>query len=77
VDRFFLTRVKPAKINGFHVLGSVFGETMRRGVISGSARTTSHGSFGEESSVVHTLIRIFVSAGTMTGSYRLLGYRKP
>jgi len=66
-----------AVANGFHVLGFVFGETMRRGVISGSARTTSHGSFGEESSVVHTLIRIFVSAGTMTGSYRLLGYRKP
>jgi hypothetical protein len=66
-----------AVANGFHVLGSVFGETMRRGVVSGPARATSHGSFGEESPVVHTLIRIFVSAGTMTGNYRLLGYRKP
>jgi hypothetical protein len=64
---------------GFHVAGYVYGDTMRRGIINsnGPQRVTSHGSFSEDSLVVHTLIRIFVSAGTMSGSYRLLGYRKP
>jgi hypothetical protein len=68
-----------AAANGFHVSGPVSGDTVRRGVLnlSGSQRATSHASFAEESSVVHTLIRIFVAAGTMSGSYRLLGYRKP
>jgi hypothetical protein len=65
-----------AVANGFHTASPVYGDTVRRGVNSGG-RVTSHGSFAEESSVVHTLIRIFVSAGTMTGNYRLLGYRKP
>jgi hypothetical protein len=64
--------------NGFNVAGAVYGETLRRGVVGGGQqRATSTGSFAEESAVVHTLIRIFVSAGTMSGSYRLLGYRKP
>jgi hypothetical protein len=67
-----------AIVNGFHVLGAVYGETMRRGVVGGGPqRATSTGSFAEESAVVHTLIRIFVSTGTMSGNYRLLGYRKP
>jgi hypothetical protein len=66
-----------AVANGFNTVSPVYGDAVRRGVIGGPQRATSHGSFGEESSVVHTLIRIFVSAGTMTGNYRLLGYRKP
>lgn len=66
-----------AVADGFHVLGQVYGETMRRGVVSGPQRATSHGSISEETAVVHTLIRVFVAAGTMSGSYRLLGYRKP
>jgi hypothetical protein len=65
-------------INGFHASGSVYGEVATRGVLStGPQRVSAHGMFTEETTVVHTLIRLFVSAGTMAGTYRITGYRKP
>jgi hypothetical protein len=65
------------RANGFQTSGSVEGEIVRRGLVTGPARAFSSGSFSEESAVTHTLIRLFVAAGTMAGSYRIEGYRKP
>ena len=61
---------------GFNSVGRIQGEIVRRGVISGPVRASSTGTFGEATDVNHTLFSLYVSTGSLTGKYRLMGYRK-
>jgi hypothetical protein len=64
-------------INGFQSSGAVQGEVTGRGLLTGPARGSFTATFSEESAVTHTLIRLFVSSGTMAGVYRIYGFAKP
>jgi hypothetical protein len=61
---------------GFNSVGRIDGEIVRRGVITGPVRASSTGTFGEATDVNHTLFSLYVSTGSLTGKYRLMGYRK-
>jgi hypothetical protein len=65
------------RLAGFNSVGAVVGQSFRAGVNLTPAREMSTGSMAEETAVSHTLIRLSVAAGTMAGTYRITGYRKP
>jgi hypothetical protein len=61
---------------GFNSVGRIQGEMVRRGVTAGPVRASSTGTFGEATDVNNTLFSLYVSSGSLTGKYRLMGYRK-
>jgi hypothetical protein len=65
------------ELTGFHSSGAVQGASRGLGEFAGPTRGFFTSGISEDSAVVHTLVKLSVSAGTMAGKYRIMGYRKP
>jgi hypothetical protein len=64
-------------LNGFNASSALVGHGKRAGVTTGPVNVMVEDYFRTSATATHTLIRLYVTAGTMAGNYRIYGYAKP
>ena len=65
------------RLGPFNTSSAVYARTDWAGVVSGPAYQSASEFAIALTPATHTLLRLFVAAGTMAGAYRIEGNRKP